>query len=70
MERGSRDDGATWEPVTAGPPDAIGDVTVAGGSHLSALVARPDCPPNADCYVPRELWISDDAGMTWRNVTP
>ena len=37
-----------------------------GRTRVPALVAAPACGPRADCHVPHELWISDDAGLTWR----
>lgn len=66
----SADGGASWEAVAAVPLAGVGGVTVAAGSHLSTFVARRDCPPGADCYIPSDFWISDDAGATWRNATP
>jgi len=67
----SHDDGATWVPVAGGPPEGVGDVAVADGTHLSMLVGHPSaCGPTQDCFEPRELWISDDAGLAWRNATP
>jgi hypothetical protein len=45
-------------------------MVVVDGTHVSGVVAVPACGPNADCYVPKELWISDDAGLTWRNASP
>ena len=66
----SHDSGATWDRVQTNLPGPIESITVADGSHLSAIVFSGTCPPNADCFLPRELWISDDGGTSWREATP
>jgi photosystem II stability/assembly factor-like uncharacterized protein len=66
----SHDEGGTWAAIDAGLSGTIESMSVADGSHVSALVAVPACGANADCYVPHQLWMSDDAGLTWRNGTP
>jgi photosystem II stability/assembly factor-like uncharacterized protein len=61
----SKDRGATWESIAKSP----GNVDRSDGTHLLALAAV--APPNCgDCFVPTELWFSDDAGQTWRDATP
>jgi photosystem II stability/assembly factor-like uncharacterized protein len=66
----SHDAGATWSRGETNLPGLLESVAVAGGSHLSAVVSVSSCPPNADCFMPRQLWISDDAGTSWREATP
>lgn len=63
--------GASWETVETGLPGVIQSVTVLNPQNLSAIVGiYSGCPPNADCYIPLEFWISKDGGMTWIDATP
>lgn len=66
----SHDAGTSWGHGATDLPGPIESITVVDGSHLSAIVARINCAPNADCSTPRQLWISDDAGTSWRDATP
>jgi photosystem II stability/assembly factor-like uncharacterized protein len=67
----STDAGASWETVETGLPGVIQSVTVVDPQNLSAIVGiYSGCPPNADCYIPLEFWISNDGGMTWIDATP
>jgi Uncharacterized protein related to plant photosystem II stability/assembly factor len=66
----SHDAGTTWDQLETDLPGPIESIAVVDGTHLSAIVAIINCAPNADCFVPRELWMSDDAGTSWREATP
>lgn len=65
----SHDAGTTWAQSDALLPGRIESFTVIDANHLSAIVAVYPCG-NGDCYLPQELWVSDDAGQTWRDATP
>lgn len=67
----SSDGGRTWM-ADGGIPGWTLDATRVGvGGALSALGrGAPPCAGNFDCFVPIHLWFSDDAGATWRDVTP
>ncbi|HEV8546974.1 MAG TPA: hypothetical protein VGQ64_11815 [Candidatus Limnocylindrales bacterium] len=67
----SNNAGATWETIETGLPGVIDSITVVDPRNLSAIVGIfSNCPPNADCYIPLELWISRDGGRTWVEATP
>lgn len=66
----SHDAGGTWGHGETDLPGRLQSIAVADGSHLSAVVLIDNCPPNADCFMPRQLWISDDGGTSWREATP
>lgn len=66
----SPDEGLTWNQLETDLPGPIESITVVDGTRLPAIIAIINCGPNADCFVPRELWISDDAGTSWREATP
>ncbi|MET0619590.1 MAG: hypothetical protein ABW056_04890, partial [Thermoanaerobaculia bacterium] len=62
---GSRDDGATWEPLASGPAFP--------GSYVTALIADPAVPGRLWAAVAGELSggrvvVSDDRGATWRTL--
>jgi photosystem II stability/assembly factor-like uncharacterized protein len=65
----SQDSGTTWERLNVSLPGLIDSITVVNAIHLSAIVTIYPCG-SGDCYLPQELWVSDDAGNTWRNATP
>ena len=66
----SHDAGTTWGHVGTDLPRSLESIGVVDGSHLSAIVVVSKCGLNADCATPRQLWISDDAGTSWREATP
>lgn len=65
----SKDSGATWEPLSTSLPGLTESITVVDATHLSAIVTIFPCG-QGDCYLPGQLWVSDDAGSSWRNATP